>query len=460
MLTDRDFIAVGKEFPPKPERKRLDDIKLDRKLFDGEHGDVFAEAFRRIQKMSLFEHRSDIVILNWCEKVPLVFADLLVGEPAPVHAVSTDEQSSVDSVVRSLKLMRAVHEGTVEIGAVGDAVYKLDPDGSRLRPVPAEFWFPVVSPADTREIVRHVIAWTYNAGTEDHPDWRGTGEIHDPGYVTPVKFRLDSDRYGKMTITSVTLGESVSTGVDVPLVFHVPNPKRSVRKLHGKSDISSMQSLVAELEVRFAGVSKVLDKHTDPTAYGPEAAQAETQDGAVYYEPGNYIALPDKDTPTPGYATWDAQMQATFGFLDRLIEQLYMDTETCPALFGRIDSGQGVTESASALKRLLIRPLAKINRLRMAWEEVLPDIIHTAAALRGEPVGDIRIDWKDGIPDDPEETARTEELLRRSGVRSVEASVRNVTGLTGEELDREVERIKTEGQVDAPEVGVMLPEVV
>jgi hypothetical protein len=137
---------------------------------------------------------------------------------------------------------------------------------------------------------------------------------------------------------------------------------------------------------------------------------------------------------------------------------LYVDTETCPALFGRIDSGQGVTESASALKRLLIRPLAKVNRLRMAWNDALPGIITVAGKLRGVDIGVMRIDWRDGVPDDPEETARTEELLRRSGVRSRRLSVATVTGYSGVELDREVAAIVAEDTVEVPEMT--LPGVV
>jgi hypothetical protein len=458
MLTDLDFIAVGKEFPPKSERARLTDIESDRKLYDGEHADVFAEALRRIEKANVWEHRSDSVILNWCEKVPLVFADLLAGEPGSIYAIDTGRQEALDALTRDLKLMSSVHEGTVEVGAVGDCVLKLDPDGMRLRPVPAEFWFPVVSKTDTREILRHVIAWVTNVGTKERPDYVGHAEVHDPGVITT--FAFDCRKYDYEVAYTITAVREVSveqTGVDVPLVFHIPNPKRSVRQLHGPSDIGSMQSIVAELEVRFAGVSKVLDKHTDPTAYGPHAA-SETEDGAVYYETGGYIELPDKDTPIPGYATWDGQLEANRWFIEKLVEQLYVDTETCPALFGRIDSGQGVTESASALKRLLIRPLAKVNRLRMAWNDALPGIIEAAAKLRGTDIGLIRIEWRDGVPDDPMETAQTEQTLRAAGVRSRRLSVATVTGYSGVELEREVAAITAEDTVEVPEMT--LPGVV
>lgn len=459
MLTELDFIAVGKEFPPKCERQRLADIESDRKLYDGEHAEVFREALRRIEKTDVWERRTDSVILNWCEKVPLVFADLLAGEPGSIYAKDVAKQDALDAIVEDLQPMVAVHEGTVEVGAVGDCVVKLAPDGRSLLPVPAEFWYPIVDKHDTRKIVRHVIAWVTNTGTHDKPKHEGYAEIHDPGSITTFTFECKELTHPKGVYIIKSLGTSstVKTRADVPLVFHIPNPKRSVRKLHGPSDIGSMQSLVAELEVRFAGVSKVLDKHTDPTAYGPDA-ESETEDGAAYYQTGGYVELPDKETPIPGYATWDGQLEANKWFIDKLIEQLYVDTETCPALFGRIDSGQGVTESASALKRLLIRPLAKVNRLRMAWNRALPDIIKVAAKLRSLDVGAIRIDWRDGVPDDPEETARTEELLRRSGVRSRRLSVATVTGYSGVELERELADIAAEDEVPVPELT--LPGVV
>ena len=63
----------------------------------------------------------------------------------------------------------------------------------------------------------------------------------------------------------------------------------------------------------------------------------------------------------PGYVTWDGQLEAAFKQIDLLMEQLYILSETSAAAFGQLKAG--LAESGTALRRLMMAPLAKVNSI-------------------------------------------------------------------------------------------------
>ena len=80
----------------------------------------------------------------------------------------------------------------------------------------------------------------------------------------------------------------------------------------------------------------------------------------VWASDEKYIALNEGESP-PEILTWDAQMGATFSHIEEVLGQLYVMAELSPAAFGETKSG--LAESGSALKRLMLPTLAKVNRL-------------------------------------------------------------------------------------------------
>jgi len=122
-----------------------------------------------------------------------------------------------------------------------------------------------------------------------------------------------------------------------------------------------------------------------------------------------------------------------------------------------------MAESGSALKRLLISPLAATNRLRLTYDTVIKEVLATAAEMEGTDLGHVNIEWKDGLPEDAMETAQVEQLRIASGNTSVRSSVQRLDNIDGEDLDAEMERIasdQTQDQTAAvpPPAMVTLPE--
>lgn len=151
----------------------------------------------------------------------------------------------------------------------------------------------------------------------------------------------------------------------------------------------------------------------------------------------------------PGYVTWDGQLEAAFRQIDLLMEQLYILSETSAAAFGQLKAG--LAESGTALKRLMMAPLAKVNRIRMRFDPALKEVLWLASILEKAQgmagavvLEDIHIDWKDGLPDDDNELTQNETQRYTAGLTSLESALRRLYGLEGDALQEEIDRIKGE----------------
>jgi hypothetical protein len=69
--------------------------------------------------------------------------------------------------------------------------------------------------------------------------------------------------------------------------------------------------------------------------------------------------------------------------------------------------GQGTAESGTALRIRLIPTLSKVSKYARAAEKAIPAVLHLWSQLHLPeiPIEEIEVKLKDGIPDDPMETA-------------------------------------------------------
>jgi hypothetical protein len=438
MLTSLDAIRPGAPFPPS-DATRLQTCEHVDNLLEGEHGTVFMESFMRLM-------RDDGTIveidLPWVRKTRLIFADLLCGEPGRIRCEDTEQQPYLDDLIRRLDLWRNLHEACGDTVSYGDGVLKLRKRNGKvtLSPQPPKFWFPVVEEDDIRSVIGHVLTWKINRGDESNPKWVGKAEVHRPGNIDTYTFTLN---YDGTKIGEITDQTSVKSGVKDMLLFHAPNWRTS-SELCGHSIFDDADSILSEMEVRYAQMSKVLDKHSDPGMYGPEnALEQDPKTGEWKVKGGRFYPLVAGDEK-PGYVTWDGMLFPNIEMVKLLREELYAATDTCPALFGKLE--QGMAESGSALKRLLISPLAAVNRLRLTYDPIVAAILRTAAELEGETLSLVTTEWRDGLPEDGMEAAQIEQTRASAGNTSTEASVVRLDGLEGKQLTEELARIEKDNR--------------
>lgn len=449
MLTSLNFLEPGQPWPPPTEVERLERYAQNRLLFEGKHELVYKDWIKllREDQQAILE-----MVLNWHKRLTLLFADLLLGEPPRIIAgdQGSQEQDTVERLIEDNGLFNVAYEVALDVSRYGTGLFKVRYDGRAIieGQQPA-VWFPVVAPDNLKEITAHVLGYDYEAeepgafGRRVKRQYLKT-ELHEKGKITTTLYLLKGG-----TIGEIVEQEEANTGVDEFLVVPVNNILTTDR-MTGLDDYSDLDSIIQELETRIAQISRILDKHADPNMYGPDTAlEHDPVTGQwIFRGGGKYFPVGQGEQP-PGYVTWDGQLEAAFRQIDLLMEQLYILSETSAAAFGQLKSG--LAESGTALRRLMMAPLAKVNRIRMRFDPALKEVLWLASMLEKAQgmsgavvLEDIHIDWKDGLPDDEQELTQNEVQRYTAGLTSLESSLRRLYGLEGQALQEEIDRIRSE----------------
>lgn len=461
------FLQIGEPWPPRNEIPRLQRYAHNKNLFTGEHAKVYQDWVRMLRE----DQKATLELtVNFPGAISKLFADLLFGEMPSYVADDDDEewQAWIDDFVKSNQLNKLNYTAALAQSYRGEALFKLrlveGKERAKVDIIPASIWFPVVDPDNVSEIQAHVLAWTKEVERKttfgrEQKDKYLRAEIHTPGLISHRLYRLDKDNIsGRVDMRELYDNpppDDEETGVDAPLIVHIPNLEID-DTVYGVDDYMEADTLFQELDIRLAQIARVLDKHTDPDIYGPPGIDGRVD--PITKEPitragGKYIEVQREDVP-PAYLVWDAQLEANFKFIDRILQGLYIATDTNAAAFSLVEGGS--FPSGAALKRLLMRPLARTNRKRLYFDPALKELFVLAAELerangRKAPEGlVVAIEWKDGLPDDPMEQAQIEQL-RTSGraTSSVRSAIRRLDGGTDKSIDAELDLIADDESADA-----------
>lgn len=463
MLTNLGFLDTGQQWPPPGEAKRLKLYEDNKNLFEGEHELVYKDWVRILRED---QQAALVMVFNWPKRLSTLWADLLLGETPEVTAGDPDtpEQATAERLINDNGFFNVSYETVIDNSRFGTGIFKVRYDKRGIiEGQPPSCWFPVVNPANLKETTAHVLAWTWSESTVNvlgqvQENKYLQCEIHTKGQIEYRKYRVDGSLIGNRLPWP---GQDViKTGVDDFLVIPFNNLITTDR-VFGLDDYSDIDSILQEMEVRVSQIARILDKHSDPNMYGPESAME--YDPATHQYTfragGKYFPVDSRDDVIPGYLVWEGQLAAAFNELDRLQQQLYFLTETSPAAFGELKAG--LAESGTALKRLMMATLAKVNRIRLRLDPAVKKVLQVAAALevaQGMPkatkLDNIRINWRDGLPDDERETHEIENADYMAGTISLE-SVLKKRGYTGDRLQEELTSIqKAQSQATPPEINL------
>ena len=456
MLTSLDFIQPGKQWPPPSERERLERYAYNRKLFANDCDDKYRQQAERISRVvgNYEEVISYHIALNYPRRISVKTADLLLGEPPKFDA---GEQTDVlDTIIARSRLVGGpLREDVLDISMCGDGLLyvRRTDEGGIIDTAAPETWFPVVSPDNVKDIQYHVLGWTYDVGEGDSKVTYLKLVIHERGKYTERTHSLDGGAIGPQQGAEKT----IETGLNDFALIHIPNTTTS-RDLYGMDDYIDIDSIVSEIEVRLDQIAKVLDKHTAPTMQGPSYALVDDGNGNKIFPAGNYISNQDENgnTANVGYLTWDAQLAANFQMIDKLIDQLYTQSEMGAAIFGDVANKTGSIPSGAALRRMMISPLAKVSRIREKLDPALKKALKMAAQLDGVHINDISITWQDGLPDDPKESAEIMQI--RTGNKatiSQYSAIQKLDGRTDKDITAELDLIRQDDEITSGGLGAM-----
>lgn len=462
MLTDLKFLEVGQTFPPTCEKERLENYVNYKKIFEGKHSDVYKCQIDRIKRVQgdFQEVISYDVILNYQQLITKKTADLLCGEVPRISVQDENKQKVVDGIIKRNDIYNLLYIISMDTSRYGVGLFYLYKDLNKgvIDITQPAIWFPVVSQKNVRKIQYHVlcIPRVLNENKNGN-EIELYVEIHEKGRYTVKRFLV---RNGKIIREFYDEEKVIETGLDDFAIIPVANITTS-DNIYGISDYAAIDSIICELEVRFAQIAKVLDKHSQPSMQGPSSALTYNRETDTYsLKTGSYFVVESNDGKV-SYLTWDAQLSANFQFIKELQNALYVLSEMGGTLLGERENGTGGVTSGIAYKLKMETALQKVSRIRNSMDTALRKAISNCAKLEGYDIDeyDLIIEWKDGLVDDEKEQA--EIMSIKNGNKPTLSHVTSImlaNDMSREEAEEEYARIIQE-EMEANPLNVPNPHI-
>jgi len=444
---------LSSKFPYQSEVARLNGYYTNQELLEGKHFAAFA-----LQAERGFSERYATlryIVCNFAGLVSKVIADILFGEEVKIK--SERNQSWLEDLYFNNKLQSLNYESAISNSAKGDALYKIRIEDNEIHidDINPAIYFPHLDKDNPRKKPAvEELAWTEEIGETKYL----LREIHTEGFVTMAVHEVDKkgdigiqvpiEDYNGIAGTDYV--ELVETGIKHNLLVHVPNYRYS-GSYFGVSDYTDLNSLIFALNNRMTKVDNILDKHSDPILAVPEGVLDE--EGNVKKEAFGMIEVAEKGEK-PEYIVWNASLEVAFKEIDKLVEFLFMFSETSPDVLGL---GKGQAESGRALKMRVLRTLAKRNRKQRYYDQGLKEVFLIAQELskaKGYTVNGKRcpeepiiphLVWSDGLVDDPMENAEIEQIKIEAGLTSRKRSIMRLEGVEEDDADAIIEEIAGDG---------------
>jgi len=447
-------------FPPKNERSRIADYKRNEKIFLGDHFDAFT---MRSTEFAKDYSRLKYVVCNFGGLLSKLSADMLFQE-FPVFTLGKEGDNAwLDEVMRDNKFKTQAYESALEGSYRGDAVFRLRSENEHLiiEDINPSCYFPKVNENNLRAEPEYIdLAWVVSLGSEKKGLYQ---ERHYKGRIENSLYQLDNNNeiVSKLPFNQFyqdTL-EVVETGVDEFLVVHIPNYKINSRYF-GINDYYDLMSLFFAINNRVTKIDNILDKHGDPILAVPDGFLDE--EGKIKREAFGIVEVDTNEKQMiPQYIVWDAKLDSAFKEIEKLVEFLFMFSETSPSAFG-LDKNGGAAESGRALKFKLLRTIAKTKRKQLYYDDGFKELFLTAqkfakaqklktksgASLTKEPQL-LDITWVDGIINDIQEVIDYEIQKIKAGLSSKVDSIQKLDGVSADEAKERLKEIRTEKEEEA-----------
>jgi len=438
MIKDENFIHKGALFPPTEELERLNRYSDNKDIFSGKHCKLYQEELKRIDRV-IGQYDMNItypVLLNYQKLVSVKTADMLLSEQ-PV--VTTLKPTNIDKIIEDSDFWSTIYEATIDVSRYGQGILCVskDDNGTYLSLSQPKNWYPICNSENLKDVTAHVIAWI-------EKDDKGKGfvvqQIHHKGYYLLNRFKVSLDGYskrGQVTVGEMVSSERYATDVEDFAIIVLSNVTSS-DSIYGKDDYADINSLIIESMVRLGQISKILDMHASPSMTGSDnLVQSDPVTGGYYFKVSNFY--PSVDGVKTEYITWDGKLDSAFREFELLTEQLYILSEMSKTIFDSESSG---VSSGTALKFKLLSPMYKVSRLAKLFSVPLKRVIKALLDDKTILLSDIKLVFKDGLPNDETEIANIINSRVKETTLSRKTALMTYDEMTEEEANAEVDRIK------------------
>lgn len=355
----------------------------------------------------------------------------------------------IDRLIYENDFNSILSEASITVAVKGGAVFKnyLDEGKSKITFIQPDYYFPDVDPFDKRKTVKETIAFPVTENGEQFL-YREIYEKRNGEYWCITKKSVFTNNelgadIGKVTEVNTRLTES-------PLTY-IPFSRHN-GDTFGYSLYFGLEPLFEEYNWRVSQISKILDKHSNPSIIGSPSLldfDGNFQKG----ESGLYIPVDDGEVK-PSYLTWESQLEANRWYLEEVImKMLHYLSPLNSNLYGL--TKESANSSSLSIKLKAFRTSTVIENSLKYFEHGIKKILHQAqqlevlAGAKYEPVIP-SIEMTASMPEDNFTKAQEEQLKVVSGLSSAKSSIARLNPhYTSKEVEDEfLEIINEENERD------------
>jgi hypothetical protein len=388
----------------------------------------YEDTYALVRKIdNLLDH--PYLALGLAREVALLYSDLAFGNPINAFAKETTANNALDSLIQENALDQQLSEAAITQAVKGGVIFKnyLDRRKSKITFIEPDYYFPIFSPFDKRQILSETVAYKYLDKNVDY-FYTETYEPDQNGEYLCITKTFNHNSVGK--IGKQLTESTIRTGLYESPLTYIPFI-RSGSNFWGDSIYKGSVPLYDELNNRVTQISNVLDKHSDPSMWAlssvfDDSGNLNHKGGKVYEVQEDSEGRKIGDAPL-GYLSFDWHSDANFKFIKEIMfKVLYTVSPLAPALYGLDESSQA-TGRALVLKSW--RTQCKVSRSYMYWRDALKRILYKAQQLQVNS-GELsytpempNVELSLNIPMDFFEMAQAEQLKVTSKTSSIKSSI-------------------------------------
>lgn len=472
------FFEKGNFYPPVEHEERLKRYAENRLLFEGKHRDL-------VNKYQINPRGNLYVSINLAGLISKKSADFLLGDGINISAgkdSNSTEQAALERIYEDNMLDVRLYESALGNSYRGDSFFKVrygydieDPATGvkfgEMRPqietIPAKYVFPETSAYNNKVKEGYTIAVPIkerlDSDGKSMGDWELHLERHYPNKVIYAKKELKVVRTDVEGVPeSWKIGDYIEepreedTKVPFPLVVHIANYSTDDSEM-GLDDLTELRPMFDELNNRFSQVANILDKHADPAMAVPADVMEIDEYGRPIFKAAEskVFEIGHKDDIIPQYITWNGQLIEAYSQIDRITKEILTVAEIPEVALGKAETGTSGS-SGIAVRMRMNSLLSKVKRKRLYYNEGLKRLLliaqlveHASGAEVDYEVTVPKLVFTDGLPKD--EAEETSIHLQKTGgaiLKSQKTSMMELEGLSEEQADAEIKRIKEEQQAE------------
>lgn len=419
----------------KQQNQRLARITLARRLYEGDHYDVFVSEQRTrwpVPKIKLQNEKVEVYSpINLLKLISNKSAGLLYGAEPQFKTGGGEQERKLKALIERSHLQSLLIESEIECSFAGESILHacIFEGEVIITAIPAEHIFPEGDLLPTRQYASYVYYAEANRGTEDAPDWRLLEVRYRAGSIERAVYRLspDKEKGAKVDLkewpafAAEAPAEVESTGIALNTIIWIPN---LIMKGRALSDYDGLIGPQDKLNFKQSQLDAVLAKHGSPKMAIPRVFADKSGGVAMSNQEGFFI---DNKDQIPQYITWSAEIGSASAERDAAVDHECVIAEMSPMLLG-IARG-GIPESAAKYKLNATSSVDKANRKAILRRPLVKRALtvaqmleQTIAGVRYD-VGEISVEFRDGLPVDELAEAQIVSLHRSAKTMSQRAAV-------------------------------------